>query len=209
MLALAAVASAKPAADPSFYYHTGLPYYHVPVVYTAPVGCRNYLGAVVPCAGGEVAAAPVEEARKKRSAEAHVITPAATIPYVYSPLTYKLPAAPVGCTNNEGAAVPCAYGYAFPHWPFLVPAAAAQTEPAAVEEARKKRDAEPDADAEADPWLLYGGLGYGYGAGYGYGYGYGLGAHYPYTYAAYHHPLLPYGGCRNNAGSLVPCAYGK
>merc|ERR1712055_738710 len=48
---------------------------------------------------------------------------------------------------------------------------------------RKKREAEPtavaapSADAEADPWLTYGGyyggLGHGYYGGYGLGYGYG------------------------------------
>jgi len=51
-----------------------------------------------------------------------------------------------------------------------------------------------EAEAEADPYLLYGGLyngagyglGYGYGAGYGLGYGYGLhGYGSPYGYAYY------------------------
>merc|ERR1711981_1076837 len=75
-------------------------------------------------------------------------------PYaVHHPLVYT---APVGCQNNEGAAVPCAHGV-FPYG--LVPAVA----PNATAEA----DAE--ADPEADPWLYYHGLGY---AAHPYGYGY-------------------------------------
>merc|ERR1711981_717381 len=87
-------------------------------------------------------------------------------PYAYHhPVVYT---APVGCQNNEGAAVPCAHGV-FPYG--LVPAAAA---PAAAEEAVEsveKREAEPNAEAdpEADPWLYYHGLGY---AAHPYGYGY-------------------------------------
>ena len=65
---------------------------------------------------------------------------------------------------------------------------------------RKKREAEAEpeavADPEADPWLVYGGY---------------YGHHYAsYTYAAYHHPLTYlYGGCRNNQGAIVPCAHGR
>merc|ERR1712183_1184018 len=77
-------------------------------------------------------------------------------PYVHhAPVVYA--AAPVGCQNNEGAAVPCAHGV-FPYG--LVPAVA----PAAAED---------EADPEADPWLYYHGLGYA-ARPYGYGY-YGLG----------------------------------
>merc|ERR1712203_1218494 len=126
-------------------------------------------------------------------------------PYaVHHPLVYT---APVGCQNNEGAAVPCAHGV-LPYG--LVPAVAA---PAAAEEEAvesvEKREAEPtaeadaEADPEADPWLYYHGLGY---AAHPYGYGYhGLG------YAAYagYHPYAYYGGCRNGYGALVPCAAGK
>merc|ERR1711874_50280 len=59
---------------------------------------------------------------------------------------------------------------------------------------RKKREAE----AEADPWLLYSGY-YGHPGyyGYGYGLGYGWGGYYGHGYYGY-------GGCRNNAGALVP-----
>merc|ERR1712073_158331 len=105
-------------------------------------------------------------------------------PYaVHHPLVYT---APVGCQNNEGAAVPCAHGV-LPYG--LVPAVA---DPAA--------EADADADPEADPWLYYSHFGY---AAHPYGYGYhGLG------YAAYagYHPYAYYGGCRNGYGALVPCA---
>merc|ERR1711983_273301 len=42
----------------------------------------------------------------------------------------------------------------------------------------RSADAEPEAKADADPYLLYGGY-YGHGLGYGYGYG------YPYSYGYY------------------------
>merc|ERR1712045_206134 len=88
----------------------------------------------------------------------------------HAPLVYT---APVGCQNNEGAAVPCAHGV-LPYG--LVPAAA---------------PADAEADPEADPWLYYHGLGYA-ARPYGYGYyghhlGYGLG------YAGYHYGYAPYG----------------
>merc|ERR1711981_1466137 len=111
-------------------------------------------------------------------------------PYaVHHPLVYT---APVGCQNNEGAAVPCAHGV-FPYG--LVPAVAA---PAAAEdeavESVEKREAEPtaeadaEADPEADPWLYYHGLGY---AAHPYGYGYhGLGyGHLGLGYYGYGHHL--------------------
>merc|ERR1711950_114062 len=113
-------------------------------------------------------------------------------PYaVHHPLVYT---APVGCQNNEGAAVPCAHGV-LPYG--LVPAVApAAAEEEAVESV-EKREAEPtaeadaEADPEADPWLYYHGLGYA-ARPYGYGYyghhlGYGLG------YAGYHYGYAPYG----------------
>merc|ERR1712088_760123 len=83
----------------------------------------------------------------------------APLVYNHLPLAYHHPVvytAPVGCQNNDGAAVPCAHGV-LPYG--LVPAVA----PAATAEA----DAE--ADPEADPWLYYHGLGY---AARPYGYGY-------------------------------------
>jgi len=78
-------------------------------------------------------------------------------PYGYG-YAYHHPYA--GCRNVAGALVPCA--------------------------GKKKREAE----AEADPYLLYSHLGY---AGY---------AHAAPYYYGYH----PYAGCRNDAGALVPCA---
>merc|ERR1712061_219275 len=92
-------------------------------------------------------------------------------PYaLHHPLVYT---APVGCQNNEGAAVPCAHGV-LPYG--LVPAIAggAPAEEEAVESV-EKREAEPtaeadaEADPEADPWPYYHGLGY---AAHPYGYGY-------------------------------------
>merc|ERR1712062_542025 len=108
-------------------------------------------------------------------------------PYaVHHPLVYT---APVGCQNNEGAAVPCAHGV-LPYG--LVPAVAA---PAAAEEEAvesvEKREAEPtaeadaEADPEADPWLYYSHH-FGYAAHpYGYGYYLGYSAYHGYPYA-YH-----------------------
>merc|ERR1712186_110783 len=126
-------------------------------------------------------------------------------PYaLHHPLVYT---APVGCQNNEGAAVPCAHGV-FPYG--LVPAAAPAAEEEAVESV-EKREAEPtaeadaEADPEADPWLYYHGLGY---AGHHYGYGYhGLGLGYagyagyagyhPYAYHHYGYPAYGYYGKRS------------
>merc|ERR1719150_8479 len=78
---------------------------------------------------------------------------------VGTPVVYT---APVGCQNNDGAAVPCAHGV-LPYGlaPAVVPAPAAEEE--AVESV-EKREAEPtaeadaEADPEADPWLYYHGL---------------------------------------------------
>jgi len=137
----------------------------------------------------------------------------------YGAYPYAYAGAPVAvggpCKNNDGAAVPCAAPTVYGHWagyPYLFAAApSAESTDAGVEEARKKREAEP----EADPYYFYGHGGY---AGYG-GLipttsgglvpsggpvvpGYAAYAAWPYGYAhyGYHH------GCRNNAGALVPCA---
>merc|ERR1712198_533576 len=85
-----------------------------------------------------------------------------------------------------------------------------------------KRDAEPTADAEADPALFYGAYGYPYGPGYGYaygGYGYGLpvaayggvaatnptlGHAVAYTPAGVTHSSNV-GVCTNYLGAQVPC----
>merc|ERR1712002_1099820 len=219
LLVLAVAAYVKADADPGFAYSVGhlpLAYAHAPLVYTAahaPVaytapaaGCQNSEGKFVPCAQGSyfgyvpVAAedAPAVEAeRKKRDADADADATADAdadpeadpwlyysglyghhgygYGYNYAPLTYTY--APYTYSHVYGH-------YGLGHYGYY---------------GRKKRDAEAepaaDANAEADPWLLYGGYGYG---GYAYA---------PYTYAAYHHPLTYfYGGCRNNQGALVPCA---
>merc|ERR1712223_2317710 len=91
-------------------------------------------------------------------------------PYaVHHPLVYT---APVGCQNNEGAAVPCAHGV-FPYGlvPSVAPAAAEEEAVESVEkrEAEPTAEADAEADPEADPWLYYHGLGY---AAHPYGYGY-------------------------------------
>merc|ERR1712072_647854 len=105
-------------------------------------------------------------------------------PYaVHHPVVYTVP---VGCQNNEGAAVPCAHGVL----PYGLVAAAAP--------------ADAEADPEADPWLYYHGLGYAaHPYGYGY-YGHGLGyaglGYYGYGhhlgYAGYYGHHLGYYGKR-------------
>jgi len=120
-------------------------------------------------------------------------------PYAYAgyhaPLVYSA-ASP--CKNNEGAAVPCALGWGSPYlgyYPHLVAAAPAAAEDAAVEEARKKRDADPAVLAASTvvktltpfihnpptrPVVYAGGYGHhAYGLG-GYG-GYGL-VGYPFLH---------------------------
>merc|ERR1719190_161854 len=74
---------------------------------------------------------------------------------------------------HVGYAAPYGYGYGYGyglHHPLLV-AAPAAAEEAAVTDARKKREADPDP--EADPAVLYSGY-----YGHPYAYGYGLGGYY-------------------------------
>merc|ERR1712088_1194647 len=114
--------------------------------------------------------------------------------YHHTPLVYT---AAAGCTNNEGALVPCAHGVlpTLPYYgvlPAVAPAAEAEAEDEAVVSVEKREaTAEPEADAEADPeadpW-------YAYYAAHPYTYaGYG-GYHYaPHTYASvYSHYGLPH-----------------
>merc|ERR1712203_125761 len=120
--------------------------------------------------------------------------------YHHTPLVYA--AAAAGCTNNEGALVPCAHGV-LPTLPYfgVVPAAApaAEAEDEAVVSVEKREaTAEPEADAEADPeadpwYAYYAAHPYTY-AGYG-GYHYAPHAYSyaPYTYASvYSHYGLPH-----------------
>merc|ERR1712212_1041175 len=222
LLVLAVAAYVKADADPGFAYSVGhlpLAYAHAaplvytaahaPVVYTAPAaGCQNSEGKFVPCAQGSYfgyvpvaaeAAPAVEAERKKREAEAEPTAEAEADPEADPWLYYS------GLYGHHG------YGYGGYHYAPLTYSYAPYTYSHVYNHyglggyayyGRKKREAvaEPEANAEADPWLLYGGYAGGY-AGYG-GYAYA-----PYTYAAYHHPLTYfYGGCRNNQGALVPCA---
>jgi len=203
-----------------------------PVVYTVPAaGCQNSVGAFVPCAQGSyfgyvpvAAAAPavaaeaapaVEAERKKREAEAEPVAEAEAEaeadpeadPWLYysgaygrgygyshyAPLTYSYAPYTYSSVYNHYGLGHYGLGYSGLGYSGL------------GYYGRKKREAEAEpeaeADPEADPWLLYGGYG-GYGGYTGHGYAYA-----PYTYAAYHHPLTYfYGGCRNNLGSVVPCA---
>merc|ERR1711994_540619 len=194
LLVLAVAAYVKGDADPGFAYSVGhlpLAYAHAPLVYTAAhaplvytapaAGCQNSEGKFVPCAQGSyfgyvpVAAAAAPAADPWLFYSGLYGHHGYGYGYNYAPLTYTY--APYTYSHVYGH-------YGLGHYGYY---------------GRKKRDAEAeptaDADAEADPWLLYGGYGYG---GYAYA---------PYTYAAYHHPLTYfYGGCRNNQGALVPCA---
>merc|ERR1712168_875849 len=140
LLVFATLCSAAPDADPAFAYSVGTPYvYHAPYTYLPYVnyvvpatGCRNNLGAVVPCNGAVplvAAAAPAEDApeveavdRKKRDADADADADAdpavlLTRSYISHPLTYYH--------------YPYSYGLPYVY-------------------GRKKRD----ADADADPAVL-------------------------------------------------------
>ena len=132
--------------------------------------------------------------------------------YAHHPVVYTHPTN--NCKNEAGQLVPCAHGvapgshlYSFPNAP-LVPVVAqpAAEEPVAAEEPAfdvredglvdvKKREAE----AEADPYLLYANYYGGYTGYYPYNY---YGGYYGY----YGHPYYAGYGCRNNYGALVPCA---
>merc|ERR1711973_457839 len=174
-------ATADPAADadPAFAYTVGsllLTYSYAPLTYVVPAaGCRNNLGAVVPCNGAvpflapiAAAAAPAEAAaeeapaveavdRRRRDADADA-DPAIlySASYIHHPVTYSY----------------AAYPYAYHALPYAY-------------YGRKKRD----ADADADALLYYSTYGYAPYAYHGY---------VPYAYAL--------AGCRNNQGALVPCA---
>merc|ERR1712241_10350 len=131
---------------------------------------------------------------KAEADPAFVYSTAGVIPHVlpYAHVAYPyVHAAPLaaGCTNNDGALVPCAHG-------LVAPVVAAAAAPAAAEaeavDTVAKREAEPvaeataeadaEADPEADPALLYSHYGYPYSYGYGYRYAGLPYAHYPYAY---------------------------
>lgn len=203
-------------------HYTGLPYTGLTYTAAAPLaGCQNNEGALVPCHGGVyhhpyfvpgvVAAAPAAEAKKddavvvtKREAEpAAEADPEADPWYYYSthgyyPRGYSYSYAPYAHTYGG-----LGYGYGGYGHGYLGHYGGYGY---GGYYGRKKREAEAEpeaeADPEADPWYFYSGYG-GYHLGYAHTYA------APYTYAAYHHPLIyAVGGCRNYLGSLVPCAQG-
>merc|ERR1711973_970041 len=203
VVASAFVAAAMAEADPAvFYSGYGYPYAY---------GLHAFAGKSVPCAGAPLAYAgypyaPV--AYGKRSADAEPEADAAVVyagygyPYAYGyvpfgsssgldPITQGLDPATQGYVPYYG------YGY---HGYY------------------GKRSA--DADAEADPALLYGAYGYPYGLGYnlgyaGYGYPYAYGAGIAATNAALGHAVAytaagvthssNVGVCTNYLGAVVPC----
>lgn len=170
-------------------------------------------GLLPAAAAAAPAEAAVEEARKKREADPAVLystsvvknplpalnqyIPYAGLHHAYAGLPYtSLPYASVPYAGYAGLGYAGlgyhGLGYGFPY--VVQPAATA--EDGSVEEARKKREAE--AEPEADPYYFY--SGYHPYTSYGYNY-------HPYTYAGYHHPVVYTApvGCRNYLGSVVPC----
>lgn len=123
------------------------------------------------------------------------------------------------CKNEAGSVVPCAGGivpgsaiYGFPgHVVPGVVAAEAPADDTVVSVEKREAESDPEAEAEADPYLLYSRYYGGYPYGYGYGYYGGYRGYYGGYYGYYGHPYYGYGGvgCRNGYGALVPCALGK
>merc|ERR1712029_1045691 len=132
--------------------------------------------------------------------------------HVGHPLVYTHPVvAPVVyannvCKNEAGAVVPCASGvvpgsgvYNFNDAPAglvpvvgaAAPAAAAPADDSVVSVEKREAEANPEAEAEADPYLLYANY-YGHPAYYGGYYGYGRYYGFPYGYGYYAHAGLPY-----------------
>jgi len=150
-------------------------------------------------------------------------------PYTHSPISYPYAhhAFPAihhalsysGCRNVHGALVPCALPTPFiahveapvavePVAQPIVEDSAAIAEVASEAAAAERKKREAVAEAEADPYLLYG---YGHHAfsPYSYrpyhpapylGHGIGLGHHLPNLHSYYAHT-----GCKNYLGSTVPC----
>ena len=85
------------------------------------------------------------------------------------------------CSFEAHVGYPYAYGH-LGYYGLPLLAAKPAEEPAAVE-ARKKREAEAEADPEA--WY-YGYYGHGYGGYYGLGYGRYYGGYYGYPYGHYY-----------------------
>merc|ERR1712064_153618 len=154
LLVLAVAAYVKAEADPAFVYstpgvlpHVAYPYASYPYVHHAlplAAGCTNDAGALVPCAHGLVA--PVlAAAAAPAAAEAD---PEADPWLYYSGLGYH-------GLGYHGYA-PFAYSYA----PYTYSHAYAHYGLPYAYYGKRSADAEPEADAEADPALLYSTYGY-------------------------------------------------
>jgi hypothetical protein len=130
------------------------------------------------------------------------------------PYAYGIYGKSAPCVNAANVPVPCATGYAnygYAAYGYAPYAAAGLW-------GRKRREAEPAAEAEADPALLYGAYGYPYayaGAAYPY-----AAAAYPYAAGVYANAGLPHavaatpygavhsslvGVCTNYLGVQVSC----
>merc|ERR1711872_300800 len=132
-----------------------------------------------------------------------------TVPHAIPTISYS------GCRNVHGALVPCALPTPLitaVGAPALVetevPAEAAPEESgeaapeaaadASAETAEERRKRSAEAEADADPYLLY-----GYGGHLSYGlHGFG----YPYHGLPYAHGIYAHTGCKNYLGVTVPCA---
>merc|ERR1711937_818418 len=183
LLVLAVAAYVKAEADPAFVYSTAgvithvLPYAHVayPYVHAAPLaaGCTNNDGALVPCAHGLVAPV-VAAAAAPAAAEAEAVETVAkreADPWLYYSGLYGHGYGYHGYAPFAYSYAPYTYSHVYSHYglPYAY-------------YGKRSADAEPEADAEADPALLYSHYGYPYSYGYGYRYGGLPYAHYPYAY---------------------------
>merc|ERR1711978_125036 len=166
LLVLAVVAYVKAEADPAFVYSTAgviphvLPYAAYPYVHAVPLaaGCTNNDGAVVPCAHGLVA--PVVAAADPEAD-----------PWLFYSGLYGHGYGYHGYAPFAYSYAPYTYSHVYSHYglPYAY-------------YGKRSADAEPEADAEADPALLYSHYGYPYSYGYGYRYAGLPYAHYPYAY---------------------------
>jgi hypothetical protein len=189
-----AKAEADPSADPWYTYGGWGGYGGYGLTYGAYGGYGGYYGSPYTYGYGNYWGRKKREAEPAADAEADPWVTYAGLPYHY-PLVYNVkPAEEAEAKADEAKPVvpalyythPYTYGYHYPSVynyghvvsPFVyhVPAVAAATK-------KEKREAEPAADAEADPWYSYGYYGrpYAYSAYRRPYYGYG----YPYRYGGY------------------------
>merc|ERR1711992_211686 len=197
LLVLAVAAYVKAEADPAFVYSTAgviqhvLPYAAYPYVHAVPLaaGCTNNDGAVVPCAHGLVApvVAAAAAAPAAATAEADAEADPEADPWLFYSGLYGHGYGYHGYAPFAYSYAPYTYSHVYSHYglPYAY-------------YGKRSADAEPEADAEADPALLYSHYGYPYSCGYGYRYAGLPYAHYPYAYygkrSADADPYLLYGG---------------